>query len=85
MDHTALPLIDSISEQFLLGRDPTQIELIWSAIYEQRFVRRVGPLTSPVLSALEIALWDITGKAYGQPIYNLLGGKFHEKLRPIHI
>ncbi len=81
MDHTALPLIDSISENFLLGQDPTQIEYIWSAIYEQRFVRRVGPLTAPVLSALEIALWDITGKAYGQPIYNLLGGKFHEKLR----
>ena len=81
MDHTALPLIDSISEQFLLGQDLTQIEHIWSGIYEQRFVRRVGPLTAPVLSALEIALWDITGKAYGQPIYNLLGGKFHERLR----
>ena len=81
MDHTVLPLIESIAEQFLLGQDPTQIERIWSAIYEQRFVRRVGPLTAPVLSAIEIALWDITGKFYGQPIYNLLGGKFHERLR----
>ena len=81
MDHTALPLIQSLFDQFLIGQDPTQIERIWSAIYEQRFVRRVGPLTAPILSAIEIALWDVVGKSLGQPIYNLLGGKFHEKLR----
>lgn len=81
MDHTAIPLIQSIFDKFLKGQDPTQIEKIWCAIYEQLFVRRVGPLTAPVLSAIEMALWDILGKSLGQPIYNLLGGKFHEELR----
>ena len=39
------------------------------------------PLTTPAMSAIEMACWDIVGKALNQPIYNLLGGMFHEKLR----
>lgn len=81
MDHTAIPLIDDLGDRFLLGADPFQIERIWCTLYEQRFVRRVGPITGPVLSAIEMALWDIVGKALGQPVYNLLGGRLHEKLR----
>ena len=81
MDHTALPLIDDLAEEYLIGQDPFQIEKIWNAIYEQRFVRRVGPITSPILSAIDIALWDIAGKAAGQPVYNLLGGRMNDRLR----
>lgn len=81
MDHTAFPLIDQLADAYLMGQDPHQIERIWCAIYEQRFVRRTGPITSPVLSAIEMALWDIVGKAANQPVYNLLGGRMHEKLR----
>lgn len=81
MDHTAIPLLEELAEQFLFGQDPFRIERLWCAIYEQRFVRRAGPITSPALSAIEMALWDIVGKALGQPVYNLLGGLFHEKLR----
>ncbi len=81
MNHTALPLIDELYTQYLEGQDPFRIERIWCAIYEQRYVRRTGPITSPVLSAIEMALWDIAGKAAGQPVYNLLGGKFHDALR----
>ncbi len=81
MDHTALPLIDELYTHYLVGQDPFRIERIWCSIYEQRYVRRTGPITSPVLSAIEMALWDIVGKAVGQPVYNLLGGKFHDSLR----
>ena len=38
-----------------------------------------------VFSGLEIAVWDILGKAAGQPVYNLLGGKFHERLRTAYL
>ena len=64
---------------FLIGRDPTQIEAIWEDLYEgPRW--RGGPLTA-ALSAVDIALWDILGQALGQPIYKLLGGPIHDKVR----
>jgi galactonate dehydratase len=63
----------------LTGRDPTQIEGIWEDLYEgPRW--RGGPLTA-ALSAVDIALWDILGQALGQPIYKLLGGPIHDKIR----
>ncbi len=54
---------------------------IWSTLYEGPCVRHSGPLVTPAMSAIEMACWDIVGKAVSQPIYNLLGGMFHEKLR----
>ena len=48
---------------------------------ERHDFRHPSLYATPVISALEMALWDIVGKATNQPIYNLLGGKFHEKLR----
>ncbi|MGH7489543.1 MAG: hypothetical protein ACREMY_28680, partial [bacterium] len=63
----------------LIGRDPTQIEAIWEDLYEAPRWRG-GPLTA-ALSAVDIALWDILGQALGQPIYKLLGGPIHEKIR----
>jgi galactonate dehydratase len=63
----------------LTGRDPTQIEAIWEDLYEgPRW--RGGPLTAAI-SAVDIALWDILGQALGQPIYKLLGGPIHDKIR----
>jgi galactonate dehydratase len=63
----------------LVGRDPTQIEAIWEDLYEgPRW--RGGPLTAAI-SAVDIALWDILGQAVGQPIYKLLGGPIHDKIR----
>ena len=63
----------------LVGRDPTHIEAIWEDLYEgPRW--RGGPLTA-ALSAVDIALWDILGQALGQPIYKLLGGPIHDKVR----
>jgi L-alanine-DL-glutamate epimerase-like enolase superfamily enzyme len=65
--------------EFLVGKDPTNIERIWEDLYQgPRW--RGGPLTAAI-SAIDIALWDILGQAVGQPIYKLLGGAFHDRIR----
>jgi mannonate dehydratase len=58
----------------LIGRDPFQTEDIWQYLYRGAYWRR-GPVTMSAISAVDIALWDIKGKALNTPVYNLLGGK----------
>ena len=60
-------------EGFVLGEDPTRIDFLWQRMYRQGFWRP-GVAILSAISAIEQALWDITGKAYGQPVYKLLGG-----------
>src|SRR5712672_1868242 len=67
-------------ERFLMGKDPTDIELLWQGMF--RYPRwRGGPILNSAISAVEIALWDITGQALGVPIYKLLGGAARERIR----
>src|SRR5215472_11246032 len=67
-------------ERYLIGKDPTDIELLWQAMF--RVPRwRGGPILNSAISAIEIALWDITGQALGVPIYKLLGGAARERVR----
>ena len=64
----------------LVGKDPTEIERHWQHIFRgPRY--RGGPVLMSALSAVEIALWDILGKAVGLPIWRLLGGKARDKVR----
>ena len=58
----------------LIGRDPSEIEAIWHAIYRRYTYMGSRGLPTQVLSAIDIALWDIKGKDLGRPIYGLLGG-----------
>ena len=58
----------------LIGRDPFQTEDIWQYLYRGAYWRR-GPVTMTAISAVDVALWDIKGKALKTPVYNLLGGK----------
>ena len=77
-----IQLIHETCEAFLIGQDPFNIEKIWSDAYGSRHDYRHPSLHyTSVLAAIDMACWDIAGKAANQPIYNLLGGKFHEKLR----
>ncbi|MDQ2068143.1 mandelate racemase/muconate lactonizing enzyme family protein [Xinfangfangia sp. CPCC 101601] len=65
----------------VLGRDAGEIELIWSDIYDRGFwTKSVGAITTAALSAIEIALWDIKGKALGVPVHSLFGGTFRNRL-----
>jgi galactonate dehydratase len=70
-------LIETNADRLIIDADPFQIETLYRRMYG------VGGAQSPmsILSAFEIACWDIIGKALGQPIYNLLGGMYHEKIR----
>jgi len=66
-------------KRYLVGRDPTDIEMHWQAMF--RWPRwRGGPILNSAISAVEIALWDILGQALGQPIWRLLGGRARNKV-----
>ena len=58
----------------LIGRDPFQTEDTWQYFYRGAYWRR-GPVTMAAIGAIDLALWDIKGKALKTPVYNLLGGK----------
>ena len=77
-----ISLIKDLGQQFVIGADPFEVEKLWQRIFASRHdYRHPGLDSTPALSAIEMACWDIIGKAVDQPIYNLLGGKYHEKLR----
>ena len=61
----------------IIGRDPFQTEDIWQYLYRGAYWRR-GPVTMSAIAAVDVALWDIKGKALNTPVYNLLGGKSRE-------
>ena len=75
------PLIGDVFERYLLGHDPHQIERFWRAAYSSGFTQRPDPTMMGIVSGLEIACWDIIGKAAGRPVADLLGGPVHERLR----
>ncbi len=74
-------LIEDIAERHVIGQSPFQIETMWRTIYGSGFNQHPEFTIGGVLSGLEIACWDIVGKALDQPVYNLLGGMVNEKLR----
>ncbi len=68
-------------EPLLLGRDPLQREALWRAMYDGGCGYKGGPLTMSAISGIDIALWDLAGKAAGLPIYELLGGACRDRIR----
>lgn len=67
-------------EPYLVGKDPRQVTHHWQAIYRHAFYRG-GPVLTSALSGIDMALWDIKGKALGVPVYELLGGPTRRKIR----
>jgi galactonate dehydratase len=65
---------------YLMGKDPRPITHHWQAIYRHGFYRG-GPILTAVLSGIDMALWDIKGKALGLPVHELLGGPTRNKIR----
>jgi galactonate dehydratase len=67
-------------KHWLIGEDPTRIEHLWRIMYNgSRFPG--GTMINAAISGIEIALWDLKGKAYGVPVYQLLGGKCRDRVR----
>lgn len=67
-------------EAYLIGKDPRRPAFHWQAMYRHAFYRGDIVLTS-ALSAVDIAMWDIKGKALGVPVYELLGGPTRDRIR----
>ncbi|HET6882961.1 MAG TPA: galactonate dehydratase, partial [Pirellulales bacterium] len=67
-------------EPYLLGKDPRRVVHHWQAIYRHAFYRG-GPVLASALSGIDMALWDIKGKALGVPVYELLGGPTRDRVR----
>lgn len=65
---------------YLVGKDPMTIEHHWQALYRGSFYRG-GPIIISAISGIEQALWDIKGKFYNLPVYEMLGGKCRDKIR----
>lgn len=64
----------------LIGEDPTRIEYLWHKLFAGfNSLGSMGFVTA-LISGVDIALWDIRGKSLGVPVYELLGGRFHDRL-----
>lgn len=79
---THVRMVEELVSQFVIGENPLQIERIWDRMYGSRHdLRHPSLYATPAISGIDMALWDIKGKAANMPIYDLLGGKYHDKLR----
>jgi galactonate dehydratase len=65
---------------YLIGKDPLRVVHHWQAIHRGAFYRG-GPIKTAISSGIDMALWDITGKAFGVPVYKLLGGPTRDRVR----
>ena len=79
--HLVAQMLTDVFRRYFLGEDPHHIEKIWRRVYSAGYTQHPDLTLMGVLSALEMACWDIIGKEAGQPVYNLLGGQVHERLR----
>lgn len=73
--------IVDVADRLLIGHEPFAIEAFWRRAYSSGFTQRPDVTLQGALSALEMACWDLIGKALGQPAHQLLGGRVHESLR----
>ena len=74
-------MIEDVCERHVIGADPFKIERLWRVIYSSGFTQRPDTSVAGILSGIEMACWDIIGKELDRPVYELLGGQVHEKLR----
>ena len=79
--HVAEKMITDVCERHVIGFDPFKIERLWRIIYSSGYSQRPDLSIMAIISAVEMACWDIIGKELDKPIYELLGGQIHEKLR----
>ena len=79
--HVVEAMIRDVAERFLIGEDPHHIERFWRRAYGAGYTLRPDISMMGIVSGLETACWDIIGKEAGKPVYELLGGRVHERLR----
>ena len=77
--HSVAAAVEELS-QYLIGKDPSAINDHWQTMYRGGFYRG-GPILMSAIAGIDQALWDIKGKAMGQPVYELLGGLVRDKMK----
>ena len=77
--HTVETAVSELAD-YLIGKDPMRIEDIWSVMHRGGFYRG-GPILMSAIAGIDQALWDIKGRAYGQPVHQLLGGPCRDRIR----
>ena len=77
----ACAMVEDTFERYVAGREPQELETLFRLVYSAGFTQRPDVSMMGVFSGIEIAIWDILGKARGVPVYDLLGGRFHPRLR----
>lgn len=79
--HVIAKMIEDVCERHVIGTDPFKIEKLWRNVYGAGYTLRPDVSVMGVLSGIEMACWDIVGKELNKPVYELLGGQVHERLR----
>ena len=74
-------VIEDVFERHMQGSNPEDIELMYRRAYSSGFTQRPDPTVMGAFSGLEIACWDILGKARNRPVWALLGGKMNHRIR----
>lgn len=78
----AAAVIEHALRPLVLGANPLDIEVLWHRMYHQtRDYGRKGSVIAAI-SAVDVALWDLAGKHYGEPVHRLLGGAFRDRVQP---
>ena len=78
----AAAVVEHALRPLVLGANPLDIEVLWHRMYHQtRDYGRKGSVVAAI-SAVDIALWDLAGKHYGEPVHRLLGGAFRDRVEP---
>ena len=79
--HLVAKMAEEVAARHVIGADPFHIEHMWRNVYGRGYAHRPDLTTGGIVSGLEMAMWDICGKETGKPVYELLGGRVHDKLR----
>jgi L-alanine-DL-glutamate epimerase-like enolase superfamily enzyme len=79
--HLTARMIEDVAARYLVGRDPHDIETFFRLAYSSGFTQRPDVTMMGCVSALEMACWDIIGKEADKPVYKLLGGQVHHRIR----
>ncbi len=77
---TVRTAVEELMDNYLLGEDPADIERHWERMYRGGFYRG-GPVLMSAIAGVDQALWDIKGKRFDAPVYELLGGRARDRVR----
>jgi galactonate dehydratase len=72
--------IHTLAERSVIGEDPSRVDYIWQKMYRHGFWKG-GFIYNSAISGIDMAIWDIKGKALGVPVYDLLGGRVRDKIK----